>query len=926
MSPSIRASAIRRASFVVAVVLAAACGGGTTSPTPTAVASVTLTPGTDSMVPQQSMQLTAVPKDASGNAVSGASVSWGVTPAGVVTVTGSGVVTGVAAGTATVTALSEGKSANAAITVTDGGMIGPSGGTITGAAGAAVLIFPAQALGTATPISVQPMAAPPAAVGLVSGAAFDFGPSGTQFAQPVTVKLHYTTAQLPSGTDPTQLQLAVRNGNAWEMIQGSTVDVNAQTVTGTTMHFSGMAPCVTPCGVAKINIDLNGINGGTVAQGGNYQAQGGLQTLGYYGAVTFSITGAPTGVTVTATPAGSGDYRTYTFAITVSASAPPGAYQLVIACTAAAGSDVLPGSTYFNLTIVAPTYTLVPNPAGLTVAQGDQGTSTVTLARTQFTGSVSLSATGAPTGVTTTFNPAATTGTSSLLTLNVGSSVTTGNYNITVRGTATGLSDVTAVVGLTVTSGAGFTLAGTPGFASVPHGGSGRTGVQATRNTGFTGTITYALSGLPTGLSGGVAATSVADSMAVSFTATAGLASGEYPVVVTGTSGGKSTQVTIIVSVAPPGTTVVHLDYSGCDPSVQPVWVAYQDSTGAFTPVTGTGGVYTFAVNHATAAAAVVTPGASGSSYSTAVLFGGASELSGMPTCTYVPQTGKSLNFSVVGLGVNDYANVSMPGPSWLASYPLPSGTLSGVPSGPQDVIVFRYDHTNPTLDVRGIIRRGLNLPNGGTIAPLDFGGSESFAPVQGTLTVQNLNGEQASPGVEYLSQPTSCSNHALFMNTPTSVATSSVIFGFPASAQQAADLHLVYVSTPTRSASLWVHAFGSQVLSLGGALTAPAITTLAGPYKRPQVTVALPVDYAFARYTWAAAGNGLTMLGSSTYFGGGTMTLTMPDLSGVAGYNVAAWAPAAASGGYTLAATSALVDACTDGSGRRSAAVSGPN
>lgn len=924
MSSSIRLSVPCCISFVAAV-LSAACGGSTTGPTTTTVASVTVTPGTDSIVPQQSVQLTAIPRDAGGSAVAGASVSWSVTPAGVVTVNSSGVVTGVAAGTAAVMALSGAKSATATITVSDGGMIGPTGGTITGAGGAAVLIFPAQALGTATPISVQPMAAPPAAVGLVAGAAFDFGPSGTQFAQPVTIKLRYTAGQLPAGADPTQLQLAVRNGDAWAMVQGSTVDVSAQTVTGTTMHFSGMAPCVTPCGIARINVDLNGNNGGAVALGGNYVAQGDLQTLGYYGAVTCRVTGAPTGVTATATPAGSGDYRTYTFAITVSVSAPPGGYQLTITCSATAGSGVPDGSTYYNLTIIAPTYTLVPNPAGLSVAQGDQGTSTVTLVRTLFNGSVTLSAAGMPTGVTATFNPAATTGTSSLLTLNVGSSVTTGNSNITIKGTAAGISDVTTVVGLTVTSGAGFTLAGTPAFASVPHGGSGRTGVQATRNAGFAGTITYGLTGLPAGLSGGVAATSVADSMAVSFIAASGLAAGDYPVVVAGTSGGKTTQVTIIVSVAPPGTTVVHLDYSGCDPSVRPVWVAWQDSTGAFTPVTGTGGVYTFAVNHATAAAAVVTP-LTGGGYSTTVLFGGALELSGMPTCTYVPQTEKSLNFSVVGLGVNDFANVSMPWTTTIPQYALPSSTLVGVASGTQDVIAFRYDHTNPTLDIRGIIRRGLNLPNGGTIAPLDFGGSESFVPTQGTLTVQNLNGEQGSASVSYLSQPASCSNYALFMNTA-SVATSPAIFGFPASAQQPADLHLVSVGTSTRSTRRWVHAFGSQVISLGGALTVPAITTLAGPYKRPQVTVTVPADYSVASYSWgAASGNELTMVGTSGYFGSGTMTLTMPDLSGVAGYNVAAWAPAAASGSYMLMATSALVEACTDGSVRRSARVTGAN
>src|SRR5260370_39912661 len=62
-------------------------------------------------------QLTAPPKDASGNPLSGGSVGWQSNAVGVATVNGAGMVTGIAAGGATITATSEGKSATATVTV-----------------------------------------------------------------------------------------------------------------------------------------------------------------------------------------------------------------------------------------------------------------------------------------------------------------------------------------------------------------------------------------------------------------------------------------------------------------------------------------------------------------------------------------------------------------------------------------------------------------------------------------------------------------------------------------------------------------------------------------------------------------------------------------------------------------------------------------
>src|SRR5207245_5668618 len=64
------------------------------------------------------LPLTAPPKDTAGNPLTGRSVTWGTSDAAVATVDTSGLVGGVAVGSATITATSEGKTGQATITVT----------------------------------------------------------------------------------------------------------------------------------------------------------------------------------------------------------------------------------------------------------------------------------------------------------------------------------------------------------------------------------------------------------------------------------------------------------------------------------------------------------------------------------------------------------------------------------------------------------------------------------------------------------------------------------------------------------------------------------------------------------------------------------------------------------------------------------------
>jgi uncharacterized protein YjdB/alpha-tubulin suppressor-like RCC1 family protein len=82
------------------------------------VASVQVTPASTPLAVGQSLQLQAVTRDATGTILAGRPVTWGSSDTTRVTVSASGLVTGMAPGTATITANSEGQSGAAVVTVT----------------------------------------------------------------------------------------------------------------------------------------------------------------------------------------------------------------------------------------------------------------------------------------------------------------------------------------------------------------------------------------------------------------------------------------------------------------------------------------------------------------------------------------------------------------------------------------------------------------------------------------------------------------------------------------------------------------------------------------------------------------------------------------------------------------------------------------
>jgi hypothetical protein len=136
-------------------------------------------------------------------------------------------------------------------------------------------------------------------------------------------------------------------------------------------------------------------------------------------------------------------------------------------------------------------FTLSAAPSTLNVAQGGNNTSTITVNPTGgFTGSVSLAASGLPSGVTAAFT--STSATTSTLTLTATGSATTGGpTTVTITGTSGTLPPQTATIAVTVTPPASYSLtAGAATPPSISPGGSSTAAVTVTPASGYTGSVT----------------------------------------------------------------------------------------------------------------------------------------------------------------------------------------------------------------------------------------------------------------------------------------------------------------------------------------------------------------------------------------------------------------------------------------------------
>ena len=189
--------------------------------------------------------LTASLKDGKGRTLTDRPITWSSSDESKVTVA-AGLVTGVALGSATITANSEGKTGTVTVTVKDGGVVSATGTTFSAQGGAVNVVVPAGAVTQTSSITVGPAASTPPSARLVAGTAFDFGPPGLTFAQPVTITLKYNAAAIPAGNPEAGLQLYEVVGSAWRVVAGSSVNTDAKTVSGAVTRVGTYAVMTLP--------------------------------------------------------------------------------------------------------------------------------------------------------------------------------------------------------------------------------------------------------------------------------------------------------------------------------------------------------------------------------------------------------------------------------------------------------------------------------------------------------------------------------------------------------------------------------------------------------------------------------------------------------------------------------------------------------
>ena len=199
---------------------------------------------------------------------------------------------------------------------------------------------------------------------------------------------------------------------------------------------------------------------------------------------------------------------------------------------------------------LGPDFSIAATPASHTVTMGSGTSYTATVtALNGFSGSVSLSASGLPSGASATFNPTSVTGSgTSTVSISTLSTTPAGSYPVTITGTSGNLQH-TASVTLVVT---GFSIAAAPASQTVTVGGGTSYTATVTALNGFSGSVSLSASGLPGGASATFNPTSVTGSgtSTVNISTSSSTPVGSYPVTITGTSGTlqQTASVTLVVT------------------------------------------------------------------------------------------------------------------------------------------------------------------------------------------------------------------------------------------------------------------------------------------------------------------------------------------------------------------------------------------
>src|SRR6266851_3842667 len=246
--------------------------------------------------------------------------------------------------------------------------------------------------------------------------------------------------------------------------------------------------------------------------------------------VELSFTAQSGSLTVTAPPSGN--------------IAPPGYYMLFLLNS----SGVPSVATFVQMVpvVAQPDFSVAATPSSRTIPPGTGTSYSASVTPSNgFSGNVTFSVSGLPSGATATFSPSSVTGSgSSTLSVNTSSSTPTGSYVLTI--TATNGSNLTHSTQVTLVV-ADFSLSASPSTRTVSGNAKTTYTVTVTALGPFSATVTFSVSGLPARTGASFSPTSVAGAGNTTLTVSSRpkAATGTYPLTITATGGGVTHSTTV---------------------------------------------------------------------------------------------------------------------------------------------------------------------------------------------------------------------------------------------------------------------------------------------------------------------------------------------------------------------------------------------
>ncbi|HEV2386930.1 MAG TPA: protease pro-enzyme activation domain-containing protein [Candidatus Acidoferrales bacterium] len=382
---------------------------------------------------------------------------------------------------------------------------------------------------------------------------------GSQGASTITINasngfnggVTFTNSALPSGVSaaynpqPATASTAVTFTAAANAATGTT-NVTVTGTSGALVHTVVISLTVNPPPDFTLSASPSSL---TIVQGSNGKSTVTVNPLnGFNGSVTLSNSTLPTGVTVSYSSNPTSTSSTLTFS--ASSSATTGTTTVTIT----GKSPSLSHQTTISLTVnqPPPDFSLSAAPSSVTISQGGQGSSTLTVTQLNgFSSSVSFTNPALPSGVSLSFSPNPAT-TSTTATFSAISTSATGTTNVTVTGTGGGLShSVTVSLTVNASGSPNFTLSASPGSLTIVRGAKGTSTITVNPQNGFSASVSLSASGLPKGVTAAFSPSSTTTTSTLTLTAGSKASTGTRTVTITGKSGGLTRKTAISLTVNP---------------------------------------------------------------------------------------------------------------------------------------------------------------------------------------------------------------------------------------------------------------------------------------------------------------------------------------------------------------------------------------